>query len=46
MERPNPNLLGTGKMEEINLYVKQHHISFLMTSFRPRSKRTSPNPGL
>lgn len=28
MERPNPKtFLGTGKMEEINLYVKQHHIS-------------------
>ena len=28
MERPNPKtFLGTGKMEEINLYVKQHGIS-------------------
>jgi GTPase len=28
MERPNPKtFLGTGKMEEINLYVKQHQIS-------------------
>lgn len=28
MERPNPKtFLGTGKMEEINLYVKQHSIS-------------------
>jgi len=28
MERPNPKtFLGTGKMEEINLYVKQHDIS-------------------
>lgn len=28
MERPNPKtFLGTGKMEEINLYVKQHHIN-------------------
>ena len=28
MERPNPKtFLGTGKMEEINLYVKEHSIS-------------------
>ncbi len=28
MERPNPKtFLGTGKMEEINLYVKEHKIS-------------------
>ena len=28
MERPNPKtFLGTGKMEEINLYVKEHQIS-------------------
>lgn len=28
MERPNPKtFLGTGKMEEINLYVKQHNVS-------------------
>jgi len=28
MEKPNPKtFLGTGKMEEINLYVKQHSIS-------------------
>jgi GTPase len=28
MERPNPKtFLGTGKMEEINLYVKQHEIT-------------------
>ena len=31
MERPNPKtFLGTGKMEEIHLYVKEHEISTVM----------------
>ncbi|AWG24467.1 GTPase HflX [Flavobacterium kingsejongi] len=31
MERPNPKtFLGTGKMDEINLYVKEHNISTII----------------